>query len=85
MTFQIDQAAAEQVSAMTDTGVTLVTYWPVGFKADTLAAGERVVRDAAGVVVVTDGEVVQGGQQLHGYDVCLGPTELYVMLARPGG
>ena len=60
MTFHIDVAAAEQVSAMTDTGVSLVTYWPAGFKADT--AGERVVRDAAGQVVATDGEMLQGRQ-----------------------
>ena len=79
MTFHIDAAAAEQVSATTDTGVALVTYWPAGF-----TAGEAV-RDAAGNVVVADGEVLQGGQLLHDYYVCLAPTKLYVMLARPGG
>ena len=83
MTFRIDPAAAEQVSAMTDTGVSLITNWPAGFKAGT--AGERVVRDVAGMVVATDGETFKAGEQLHGYYVCLAPTKLYVMLAAPGG
>ena len=83
MTFHIDPAAVEQVSAMTDTGVSLVTYWPAGFTAG--EAVHNVVRDATGNVVVTDGDVLQGGQLLHGYYVCLAPTKIYVMLARPGG
>jgi len=80
MTFHIDPAAAEPVSAMTDTGVSLETSWPPGF-----TAGEGAVRDATGTVVVTDGDQIQGGQELHGYFVCLGPTALWVMLPRPGG
>ena len=83
MMFHIDPAAAEPVSAMTDTGVSLITYWPVGFTLG--AAAERVVRDVAGMVVATDGETLKVGEQLHGYYVCLAPTKLYVMLARPGG
>ena len=79
MTFHIDPAAAEPVSAMTDTGVRLVTYWPAGF------IGGAAVRDAAGTVVVSDGDVLQAGQPLHGYPVCLAPTSIYVMLARPTG
>ena len=78
-TFHIDPAAAEPGSAMTDTGVSLVTHWPPGFTAS------DAVRDAAGNVVATEGEVLQGGQPLHGYYVCLAPTKLYVMLARPSG
>ena len=81
VTFHIDPAAAEQVSAVTDTGVALVTYWPAGFKAGT--AAERVVRDAAGNVVASDGEVLQAGQNLHGYGVCLSTSKLHVMLAAP--
>ena len=81
MTFHIDVAAAEQVSAMTDTGVSLVTYWPAGFKADT--AGERVVRDTAGQVVATDGEVLRVGRPLHGYGVCPSTSKLHVMLPGP--
>ena len=80
MVFHIDPAAAEPVSAMTDTGVSLETSWPPGF-----TAGEGDVRDATGAVVVTDGDQLQGGQELHGYFVCLGPTALWVMLPRSGG
>ena len=80
MTFHIDPAAAEQVSAMTDTGVSLVTYWPAGF-----TSGNGAVRDATGDVVASDGEVLQSGKQLPGYDVCLAPTKLYVVLPRPSG
>lgn len=79
VTFHIDPAAAEPVSAMTDTGVSLVTYWPAGF-----TAGEGVVRDAAGAVVANDGEVFQGGQRLHGYFVCEGPATFYVSARQPG-
>ena len=81
VTFHIDPAAAEQVSAMTDTGVSLDTYWPAGFSAGT--AAERTVRDAAGKVVASDGEVLQAGQNLHGYDVCLSTSKLDVMLTVP--
>ena len=79
VTFHIDPAAAEQVSAMTDKGVALVTYWPGGF-----TAGEGTVRDAAGAVVATDGEVLQGGQLLHGYYVCGGPATFHVSAKQPG-
>ena len=77
MTFHIDAAAPEQVSALTDTGVTLTTYWPAGFTAGT--AGERVVRDGAGTVVAVDGDVLQVGQQIHGYGVCLTTSNLHVV------
>jgi hypothetical protein len=83
MTFHIDSAAAEQVTALTDTGVSLVTHWPAGFTADT--AAERVVRDPAGMAVAKDGESLKVGEQLHGYDICPAPTKLYVMLASPSG
>jgi hypothetical protein len=85
MTFHIDPAAAEQVSAETDTGVTLVTYWAAGFEpgSDT----ERLVRDPAGKTVVTDGDVLQvppaAYPRLGGYFVCLAPDKLYVLLADP--
>jgi hypothetical protein len=85
MTFHIDPAAAEQVSAETDTGVTLVTYWAAGFQpgSDT----ERVVRDPAGETVVTDGDVLRvppaAYPRLGGYFVCLAPDKLYIMLADP--
>lgn len=78
MTFHIDPAAAEQVSAMTDTGVSLVTYWEAGMRADASAA--PVIRDRLGNVVMADGDVLQVGQRLRGFDVCLTPTKLYVRL-----
>ena len=85
MTFRIDPAAAEQVAAVTDTGVTLATYWSAGFTAG--ADAERVVRDPAGEVVVTDGDVLRvppaAYPRLGGYFVCLGPDKLYVLLADP--
>jgi hypothetical protein len=85
MTFHIDPTATEQVSAVTDTGVTLVTYWAAGFQPG--AGTERVVRDAAGQVVVADGEVLQvppaAYPRLHGYFVCLAPDKLYVLLTDP--
>jgi hypothetical protein len=85
MTFRIDPAAAEQVSAETDTGVTLVTYWAAGFQPGTDT--ERVVRDPAGKTVVTDGDVLQvppaAYPRLGGYFVCLAPDKLYVLLADP--
>lgn len=76
-----DPAATEQVSAITDTGVSLVTYWAAGFRAGTDA--ERVVRDPAGQVVVAEGEVLEVGQRLHGYFVCLSTNALYVLIADP--
>ena len=85
MTFHIDPAAAEPVSATTDTGVTLVTYWSVGFVPGT--DSERVIRDPAGKVVVRDGEVLQvppaAYPRLAGYFVCLGTNNIYVLLNDP--
>jgi hypothetical protein len=85
MTFHIDPAAAEQVSATTDTGVTLVTYWSVGFVPG--ADSERVIRDPAGKVVLRDGEVLQvppaAYPRLAGYFVCLGTDKIYVLLNDP--
>jgi hypothetical protein len=85
MTFHIDPAATEQVSATTDTGVTLVTYWSAGFVPGT--DSERVIRDPAGKVVVKDGEVLQvppaAYPRLAGYFVCLGTNKIYVLLNDP--
>lgn len=85
VTFRIDPAAAEQVAAVTDTGVTLTTYWSAGFQPGSDA--ERVIRDPAGKVVVSHGEVLlvppAAYPRLAGYFVCLGPDKLYVLLADP--
>jgi hypothetical protein len=80
MIFHIDPSAPEQVSALTDTGVTLVTHWPADF---TVGSGaEWVVRDGAGNVIVTEGDVLKLGQGLPvGFGVCLTPAKLYVIPA----
>ena len=78
VTFHIEPAAAEQVSATTDTGVALVTYWEAGMRAE--AGPDPVIRDARGNVVMADGDVLQVGQRLRGFDVCFAPTKLYVRL-----
>jgi hypothetical protein len=89
MTFQIDQGAPEPVSALTDTGVSLVTYWPAEFSAartaDNPFGPEFFIRDSAGVSVATDGDTLKAGETLHGYYVCLSPSKLYVMLVAPSG
>jgi len=89
LTFHIDPLATEQVSATTDTGMAFVTYWSPGFQPGTDA--ERVIRDPAGQVVVSDGDVVlipaAEQMRLHGYLVLLCPAPggnaLYVLLKDP--
>lgn len=87
LTFRIDPDAAEQVTALTDTGVVFVTYWSHGFQPGTPT--ERAIRDPAGQVVVTDGDVLalpEGTHpRLHGYLVllCNGSNTLYVFLIDP--
>ena len=85
VTFHVDPTAAEQVLAAADTGKSLVTYWSAGFRPGT--AAERVVRDPAGQVVVSDGDVLPIPQsewpRLHGYFVCPSPDALYVLLVDP--
>jgi hypothetical protein len=87
LTFRIDPAAAEQVMAVSDTGVELETSWAPGFEPG--SATERVVRGPDGQVVARDGEVVDlpeaANPELHGYLLCLTPTTLDVMERRPSG
>ena len=84
MTFHVDPAAPEQVSALTDTGVSLVTYWPIDFTAG--SGAEWVIRDGSGNVIVTEGDVLKPGQGLPaGFGVCLTPAKLYVVPAGSGG
>ncbi len=87
LTFRIDPAAAEPVSAVSDTGRELQTFWVPGFEPGSVT--ERVVRDPDGQVVARDGEVLDVpptvAPELHGYPVCLTPTTLHVMLEEPGG
>lgn len=81
LTWRIDPAADEAVTAVTNKGDTLVTSWAPGFTAGT--ADERVIRDPAGVVVVSDGDTFRVGDRLNGYFVCLGPQHLFVFTQDP--
>jgi hypothetical protein len=85
VTFRIDPTAAEQVSAVADTGKQLFVYWAAGFQPGT--ATDRVVRDPSGQVVVSDGEVLSIPQgdwpRLRGHFVCPAPNALYVLLVDP--
>lgn len=84
-TFHIDPGAADQVIALTNKAATLKTYWSDGFQPGTDA--ERVIRDATGAVVATDGQVVTvpaaAYPRLAGHFVCLGTDAIYVFGADP--
>jgi hypothetical protein len=85
VTFRIDPAASEPVTAVTDLGTTLLTHWEQGFQAG--AMGELLIRDPNGQIVVKDGDVlvVPGAAwpRLSGYFVCLAPNKLFVQLQAP--
>jgi hypothetical protein len=85
VTFRIDPAATDQVTALADMGTVLRTFWSAGFRGG--SAAEKAVFDPAGAAVVTDGEVLaipQGAfPRLHGYFVCPSPDALYVLIADP--
>jgi hypothetical protein len=84
VTFQIDPGAEEPVTAQTDTGKSLQTFWSAGFEG---SAAERVVKDPTGQVVATNGEtlVIPEGAfpRLHGYFVCPSPNALYILIQDP--
>jgi hypothetical protein len=85
VTFRIDPAETEQVAALADTGTALRTFWSAGFQGG--SATDKVVRDAAGAVVATDGETlaIPAGAfpRLHGYFVCPSPDALYILSEDP--
>jgi hypothetical protein len=81
VTFRIDPAASEPVTAITDTGTTLLTHWEHGFEAG--AAGELLIRDPNGQVVVKDGDALMVSGRLGNYFVCFAPDELFVQLESP--
>ena len=85
VTFQIDPAAAEQVTALASTGAVLHTFWAAGFRGG--SAADKTVLDPTGAVVVTDGErlaIPQGAfPSLKGYFVCPSPDALYILVAEP--
>jgi hypothetical protein len=85
VTFQIDPAASDQVTALADTDAVLRTFWSAGFSGG--PPGENVVFDPAGAVVATDGETlaIPAGAfpRLHGYFVCPSPDALYILAEDP--
>jgi N-acetylneuraminic acid mutarotase len=83
VTFRIDPAAAgpDQVVAVDANGEPHDVIWAVEFRGGTLA--DPVVRDPAGEIVARDGEpflVTPDDDRLHGYLVCSGSNNLYVLL-----
>jgi hypothetical protein len=89
VTFQIDPGTADPVTAITDLGASLATYWSPGFTLTSVqfAAAAPVVQDANGQVVATSGETLDipegAWPRLHGYFVCPSPDALYVLLDDP--
>ena len=85
VTFQIDPAAAEQVTALADTGSVLQTFWAAGFRGGTVA--DKTVLDPTGAVVVTNGDklaIPEGAvPRLKGYFVCPSPDALYIFATDP--
>ena len=83
VTFRIDPSAppAEQVVAVDVRGRSERVIWAEGFTGGTL--DDPVVRDPAGAVVARDGEqflLTPDDDRLHGYQVCAGSGNLYVLL-----
>lgn len=83
--FEIDPAAFDPVTAITDQGMSLRTYWSPGFVGG--PPEDPVVRDPDGQVVAADGDVLpvpgDAYPRLKGYFVCTAPDALYVFLADP--
>ena len=84
-TIRFTSAGPEQVSAVTDGGVRLKTFWSEGFVGGPLE--DPSVLDPEGRVVARDGEVVaipEGARpRLNGYFVCPSPDALYILLTDP--
>jgi hypothetical protein len=84
VTFEIDPTAADPVTALTDTGRALRTFWSADFRG---SAGDKTVLDPTGAVVAADGEVLaipEGAfPRLHGYFVCPSSDTLYILMADP--
>ena len=82
--FQIDPAAEEPVTAQTDTGKSLQTFWSAGFVG---VSDGPVVKDPSGQVVASNGEgldIAEGAlPRLHGYFVCPSDNAIYVLLQDP--
>jgi hypothetical protein len=84
ITFQIDASAEDPVTARTDTGKSLQTFWSTGFQG---SAEPPAVQDPAGQVVAADGDTLDIPEgalpRLHGYFVCPSTNALYVLLQDP--
>ena len=82
---RFDPDAADQVTADSDDGAPLQTFWSAGFVGGPV--GDPSVLDPDGNVVARDGEevVIPDGQwpRLHGYFVCPSPDAIYVLLTDP--
>lgn len=82
--FQLDPAAAEPVTAQTDTGKSLQTFWSAGFVG---VADGPAVKDPSGQVVAGNGEALDVPEgalpRLHGYFVCPSTDAIYVLLQDP--
>ena len=85
VTFQIDPAAAEQVTALANTGTVLHTFWAAGFSGG--SAADKTVLDPTGAVVATNGDklaIPEGAfPRLNGYFVCPSPDALYILATDP--
>lgn len=81
VTFRINPIAMEQVTAVDPVGRRWQVLWAPGFQGG--PAGDPVVRDPAGQIVLRDGEGLTipatGQPTLHGHPVCAG-REIYVFL-----
>jgi hypothetical protein len=84
-TFHIDAEAADPVTALTNEGASLKTFWSAGFVGG--SADDPVVRDPGGQVVASDGDVLDIPQgafpRLKGYFVCPSLDALYILLQDP--
>jgi hypothetical protein len=82
--FKIDPTASDPVTALTDTGTTLRTFWSAGFQG---SAADKTVLDPSGVVVAADGEILMIPEgafpRLRGYFVCPSTDAVYVLSADP--
>ena len=85
VTFRIDPTAPDAVTAVADTGETLLTYWSEGFRGGTSA--DPVVRDPQGQAVVSDGDVLEmpsaDWPRLGAYFVCPSTDALYILIGDP--
>jgi hypothetical protein len=84
-TIRFAPAGPQQVSAVTDTGAILKTFWSEGFVGG--PHDDPSILDPEGRVVARDGEVViipvGAWPRLNGYFVCPSPDALFILLTDP--